>query len=28
LLKQPLPERLDVTRAFRGPAKPYRMPET
>ena len=28
LLKQPLPERLDVTRAFRGPAKPYRLPET
>jgi DNA helicase HerA-like ATPase len=28
LLKQPLPERLDVTRAFRGPAKPHRLPET
>jgi uncharacterized protein len=24
LLKQPLPDRLDVTRAFRGPAKPER----
>jgi DNA helicase HerA-like ATPase len=28
LLKQPLPERLDVTRAFRGPARSYRLPET
>jgi hypothetical protein len=28
LLKQPLPDRLDVARAFRGPAKPYRLPET
>jgi hypothetical protein len=28
VLKQPTPDRLDVTRAFRAPAKPYRQQET
>src|SRR5262245_15865561 len=28
LLKRPLPDRLDVSRAFQAPARPYRLPET